>query len=333
MGEPANGFLRAPCEPVAHRGSDTTRWFLRLCVPRSDLCIRVIGVADSHSSSYSTLHNNAFSPSPSPIRGSVITLTLNDLIESEYTDEYDRVDQPLWIQVENANPKEIARIGEHFGLHPLTVEGIQTRHTREKLEIFQNYLFLVFHSLHGGSNGGGGGFHDYRDRQLNKPQNHQLALPGTFAAANTVDPYDMTRAQAAEMAGRSTVDADEVHYHHSVHTTPSHSNSENSQSNAFSPPPLVHEGSRLISGQDKTTARYYGGVSFQGMEMEQPNVKPAPSPLPPRRHKQSMSISRSSSNLSVPGNPEYSTAWNRTHTLSTTIASTGAVEHCTRQRW
>jgi Mg2+ and Co2+ transporter CorA len=277
----------------------------------ADLRIRVIGVADSHSSSHSSTphHNNVFSPSPSPIRGSVVTLSLNDLIESDYTDEYDRADQPLWIQVENANPKEIARIGEHFGLHPLTIEGIQTRHTREKLEIFQNYLFLVFHSLHGGSNGGGGGFHEYRDRQFNKPQTQQLALPGTFAATNTVDPYDMTRAQAAEMAGRSTVDADESHYRHSAHTTPSHNNSsQHSHNNSFSPPPLVHEGSRLISGQDKTTARYYGGVSFQGMEMEQTNAMPAPSPLPPRRHKPSMSISRSSSNLSVPGNPNQAAA-------------------------
>ena len=69
------------------------------------------------------------------------------LLRSRYDSNYDRPDAPVWISVENASAAVIARIGQHFDLHPLTIEDVQSRHTREKLEIFQHYLFLVFHSL------------------------------------------------------------------------------------------------------------------------------------------------------------------------------------------
>ena len=69
------------------------------------------------------------------------------LIRSRYDSNYDRPDQPVWISVENADNATIEVIGSHFDLHPLTVEDVQSKHTREKLEIFQHYLFLVFHSL------------------------------------------------------------------------------------------------------------------------------------------------------------------------------------------
>lgn len=32
-----------------------------------------------------------------------------------------------------------------FHIHPLTVEDIQTQESREKCEIFQNYMFVAFH--------------------------------------------------------------------------------------------------------------------------------------------------------------------------------------------
>ena len=69
------------------------------------------------------------------------------LVRSRYDSNYDRPDQPVWISVENADNPTIELIGQHFDLHPLTVEDVQSKHTREKLEIFQHYLFLVFHSL------------------------------------------------------------------------------------------------------------------------------------------------------------------------------------------
>ena len=50
--------------------------------------------------------------------------------------------------MENASSRDVDDIGDHFGFHPLTVEDVQSAATREKLEIFANYLFLVFHSIH-----------------------------------------------------------------------------------------------------------------------------------------------------------------------------------------
>ena len=55
--------------------------------------------------------------------------------------------EPMWIAVEDAPASVIARIGAHFGLHPLTVEDCQSQGIREKLEVFTDYLFIVFHAL------------------------------------------------------------------------------------------------------------------------------------------------------------------------------------------
>ena len=72
---------------------------------------------------------------------------VDSLLRSRYDSNYDRPDQPVWITVENASSHLIEVIGKHFDLHPLTIEDCQSAHTREKLEIFQHYLFLVFHAL------------------------------------------------------------------------------------------------------------------------------------------------------------------------------------------
>lgn len=54
---------------------------------------------------------------------------------------------PLWISVEDADDRVVERIGRYFGLHPLTIEDCQSKGIREKLEVFPEYLFLVFHAL------------------------------------------------------------------------------------------------------------------------------------------------------------------------------------------
>eukprot|EP00455_Lapot_gusevi_P002908 TRINITY_DN11201_c0_g1_i1.p1 TRINITY_DN11201_c0_g1~~TRINITY_DN11201_c0_g1_i1.p1 ORF type:complete len:315 (+),score=23.49 TRINITY_DN11201_c0_g1_i1:65-946(+) len=38
-------------------------------------------------------------------------------------------------------------IGRKFKLHPLTIEDIQTTNSREKIEIFEDYLFLIIHAI------------------------------------------------------------------------------------------------------------------------------------------------------------------------------------------
>jgi len=54
---------------------------------------------------------------------------------------------PLWISVESGSNRDIELVGSFFGLHPLTIEDCQSKGIREKLEVFPNYLFLVFHAI------------------------------------------------------------------------------------------------------------------------------------------------------------------------------------------
>jgi len=54
---------------------------------------------------------------------------------------------PLWISIEDGDDVAVEHIGRYFGLHPLTVEDCQSRGIREKLEVFPEYLFLVFHAI------------------------------------------------------------------------------------------------------------------------------------------------------------------------------------------
>ena len=55
--------------------------------------------------------------------------------------------EPLWIAVEDAPASVIQKVGTHFGLHPLTIEDCESGGIREKLEVFTDYLFIVFHAL------------------------------------------------------------------------------------------------------------------------------------------------------------------------------------------
>ena len=54
---------------------------------------------------------------------------------------------PLWISLEDGDDRSVDLIGRYFGLHPLTIEDCQSKGIREKLEVFPEYLFLVFHAL------------------------------------------------------------------------------------------------------------------------------------------------------------------------------------------
>jgi len=53
---------------------------------------------------------------------------------------------PLWFAVSGADDETYRQLGNKFSLHPLTVEDCQSisERGREKLEIFQSYLFLMF---------------------------------------------------------------------------------------------------------------------------------------------------------------------------------------------
>jgi magnesium transporter len=53
----------------------------------------------------------------------------------------------LWIDVVDPQPQEMERIGQEFGLHPLSVEDAVRRHQRPKIELHEGYLFIVFYAL------------------------------------------------------------------------------------------------------------------------------------------------------------------------------------------
>jgi len=62
--------------------------------------------------------------------------------------EHELDDAFLWLDIENASDQEIKELGEIFELHPLTVEDCSLQTSRQKLEPFEKYIFLVFQSLH-----------------------------------------------------------------------------------------------------------------------------------------------------------------------------------------
>ena len=73
--------------------------------------------------------------------------SVKELLSSEYCVATQNLQSPIWISIENASVSDYDTIGRSYGLHPLTIEDCQTHSTREKLEIFTNYLFLVLHVL------------------------------------------------------------------------------------------------------------------------------------------------------------------------------------------
>jgi Mg2+ and Co2+ transporter CorA len=244
-----------------------------------ELHIRVIGAAaeDSYGGGSDT-------HLPHPPQGSTLHLSLEELLQSRFTDEYADAAQPLWIQIENASHAQLERIGEHFGLHPLTVEAVQTRHTREKLEIFSNYLFLVFHALHthatkgagaGGNlnNSSSGSYDDWTVKSRHDLLSFHRVPPATRDLfhvprpapphPSTLNPFDISREQAEALAAASS-------------TTPASLRSP-AQSSSQSRDEPLHEGSSLLNNQ--ATRKYYGGSGSVN-----------PSPALPRRHKSSASL-------------------------------------------
>jgi magnesium transporter len=53
-----------------------------------------------------------------------------------------------WIDVDGVHQTEVlARLGEHYGLHPLTIEDIVNTTQRPKIETFPDYIFIVCRML------------------------------------------------------------------------------------------------------------------------------------------------------------------------------------------
>ncbi len=55
--------------------------------------------------------------------------------------------QCVWIDLIDTDERELQRLSKRFDLHPLTVEDMQHRNVRVKVEVFNQYLFIVVYGL------------------------------------------------------------------------------------------------------------------------------------------------------------------------------------------
>ncbi|CAG8543435.1 17782_t:CDS:2 [Dentiscutata erythropus] len=84
-----------------------------------------------YSTAYSTVHARSLAEIPPA------GLTLSDMIKAGC----------WWIDVLSPTDLEMRDFGRIFGIHPLTVEDIETEETREKCELFKEYYFICFRSF------------------------------------------------------------------------------------------------------------------------------------------------------------------------------------------
>lgn len=59
----------------------------------------------------------------------------------------------LWIDLEDPTERDFELLRREFGFHPLAIEDARRRHERPKLDIYEDYLFLVFYAVRNGEEG------------------------------------------------------------------------------------------------------------------------------------------------------------------------------------
>jgi magnesium transporter len=58
-----------------------------------------------------------------------------------------RDDSLIWLDSEDPTADEIAHLAEVFGLHPLAIEDIHKAHQRPKIDVYDDFYFLVFYDV------------------------------------------------------------------------------------------------------------------------------------------------------------------------------------------
>jgi magnesium transporter len=53
----------------------------------------------------------------------------------------------VWLDLEDPSEAELRMLGEEFGFHPLAIEDTLHRDQRAKVEVYEDYFFLVVHGL------------------------------------------------------------------------------------------------------------------------------------------------------------------------------------------
>src|SRR6476469_11019168 len=50
-----------------------------------------------------------------------------------------------WVNIERPGPVDQAWLEEHFEFHPLDYEDVRSRNQRPKIDVYDDYLFIVLH--------------------------------------------------------------------------------------------------------------------------------------------------------------------------------------------
>jgi magnesium transporter len=57
-------------------------------------------------------------------------------------------DTILWLDLEDPSENDLNKIGKEFNLHPLAVEDASHEHQRPKIDLYDNFYFVVFYTAH-----------------------------------------------------------------------------------------------------------------------------------------------------------------------------------------
>lgn len=72
---------------------------------------------------------------------------LSDISVEEISDYVERPDCFVWVALRDADPAELEKMQEEFGLHDLAVEDARHGHQRPKIEEYGDSLFAVVHTV------------------------------------------------------------------------------------------------------------------------------------------------------------------------------------------
>jgi magnesium transporter len=75
------------------------------------------------------------------------TLAEEGFDPARVSDHLEESDSLVWLDLEDPSDQELAMVEEEFGLHPVAMEDAQHRGQRSKVEVYEQFLFLVMHAM------------------------------------------------------------------------------------------------------------------------------------------------------------------------------------------
>jgi magnesium transporter len=75
------------------------------------------------------------------------TLAEEGFDPARVSDHLEESDSLVWLDLEDPSDQELSMVEEEFGLHPLAVEDARHRGQRSKVEVYEQYFFLVMHAM------------------------------------------------------------------------------------------------------------------------------------------------------------------------------------------